>query len=109
FQSAQAIYEKLEEPVEVAELLNRMAWLYREKDDLDSAKEHAERARAILEPMEPTIVFGYVKNMLGVIEYASGDWQKSRDILMEAVTIATTIGSDQLKKVAGTNLGNTLW
>src|SRR6185369_14436067 len=35
FQSAQAIYEKLEEPVEVAELLNRMAWLYKEKDDLD--------------------------------------------------------------------------
>jgi len=109
FQSAQAIYEKLEEPVEVAELLNRMAWLYREKDDLDSAKEHAERARAILDPMEPTIVFGYVKNMLGVIEYALGDWQKSRELLLQAVSIGTTIGSDQLKKVAGSNLGNTLW
>ena len=109
FQSAQAIYEQLNEPVEVAELLNRMAWLYKDKDDFNAAREAVEKAQAILEPMEPSIVYGYVFNMLGVLDYSVGNWQKSRDTLLEAVAIGTKVGSDQLKKVASTNLGNTLW
>ncbi|MCU1244682.1 MAG: uncharacterized protein JWN02_592, partial [Acidobacteria bacterium] len=109
FQNALAIYEGLGQTLEVAELLNRMAGLYRDKDDFDAARASAERARLMLEPMLPNIVYGYVKNMLGLVEYASGNWQKAKAFLLEAFSIGEQVGSDQLKKVASTNLGNTLW
>ncbi|HEX8153491.1 MAG TPA: sigma 54-interacting transcriptional regulator, partial [Thermoanaerobaculia bacterium] len=97
------------EVFEVAELLNRIAWLHREKDDFSAAREVCERARALLQDREPNVVFGYVKNMLGVIAYACGDWKKSKKELLEAVAIGEKVGSEQLVKVASTNLGNTLW
>jgi Nif-specific regulatory protein len=109
FQNALAIYEELGAKVDVAEMLNRVAWLYRLKDDLDTARQTADRARVMLEDMEPTVVYGYIKNILGLIEYARGDWERSRDILEEAVAIGMRLNSDQLCKVASTNLGNTLW
>jgi len=109
FQNAMALYEELGQKLEVAELLNRTAGLYREKDDLEAARRTADRAREMLEDQEPNVVYGYVKNMLGIVEYALGNWQKSREILAEAFKIGEKVGSDQLKKVASTNLGNTLW
>src|ERR1051326_7681318 len=102
-------YEELGQKREVAELLNRTAGLYREKDDLEAARRTADRAREMLEDQEPNVVYGYIKNMLGIVEYALGNWQKSRQILAEAFKIGEKVGSDQLKKVASTNLGNTLW
>ena len=95
--------------IEVAELLNRIAWLHREKDDHEAARASAERALQLLDPSEPNIVFGYVMNMLGVIEFSLGNWQKSRELLMEALKVGEKVGSEQLCKVASTNLGNTLW
>jgi Nif-specific regulatory protein len=112
YQSALTIYERLGQTVDVAEMLNRIAWLHRMRDDLDAARDTAERARTMLErqtSMQPTVVYGYVKNMLGLIEYARGNWQRSREILEEAVTIGERLHSDQLCKVASMNLGNTLW
>ena len=109
YQSALAIYERLEQTVDVAEMLNRIAWLYRQRDDYATARETAERARVMLEKMEPTVVYGYVKNMLGLIEFAGGNWQRSREILEEAVAIGEKLGSEQLRKVASMNLGNTVW
>ncbi|HEX8617416.1 MAG TPA: tetratricopeptide repeat protein, partial [Thermoanaerobaculia bacterium] len=109
YQSALAIYEKLEQTVDVAEMLNRIAWLYRQRDDFATARDTAERARVMLEKMEPTVVYGYVKNMLGLIEFAWGNWQRSREILEEALAIGEKLGSDQLRKVAMMNLGNTVW
>lgn len=109
FHSALEVYRKLEQTLEVAELLNRIAGLHREKDDFDAARQSAARARAMLEPMEPNIVYGYVKNMLGIIEFAVGNWKKAKEILLEAYSIGEKVGSDQLQKVASTNLGNTLW
>jgi len=94
-------------------MLNRIAWLYRMRDDFDTARETAERARAMLEAppysSEPTVVYGYVKNILGLIEFARGNWQRSREILEEAVAIGEKLGSEQLARVASMNLGNTLW
>ncbi|MBV9477515.1 MAG: sigma 54-interacting transcriptional regulator [Acidobacteria bacterium] len=112
YQSALTIYERLEQTVDVAEMLNRIAWLHRMRDDLDAARDTAERARLMLESqtsMQPTVVYGYVKNMLGLIEYARGNWQRSREILEEAIAIGERLHSDQLCKVASMNLGNTLW
>ncbi|HEX7151758.1 MAG TPA: sigma 54-interacting transcriptional regulator [Thermoanaerobaculia bacterium] len=109
FQHALVIYERARQTLEVAELLNRIAWLYREKDDFTAARESAERAGAMLEGQEPSVVFGYVKNMLGVIEYSLGNWHRSNQLLREAVAIGERLGSEQLCKVAGSNLGNTLW
>ncbi|HXG57597.1 MAG TPA: sigma 54-interacting transcriptional regulator [Thermoanaerobaculia bacterium] len=109
FQNALDLYRKLGQTSEVAELLNRTAGLYREKDDFASARQSAERALAMLDPAEPSAVHGYVRNMLGVIEFAVGDWQRSKEILLEAWAVAERAGSDQLRKVVSTNLGNTLW
>jgi len=109
FQNALSIYEQAGDVLDVAELLNRIAWLHREKDDLDTARAFAERAGALLESGEATAVYGYVKNMLGIIELARGNWQNAREILLEAITIGEITGSDQLCKVASTNLANTLW
>jgi Nif-specific regulatory protein len=109
FHGALAIFEQLEDELAVAEMLNRIAWQHRMRDDLDGARDSAERARQMLQNSEPTVVYGYVKNMLGVIEFARGNWQRSREILEEAVELGNRLQSDQLRKVASMNLGNTLW
>src|SRR5216684_7866043 len=109
FQNAIEQFERLGMSIEVAELLNRIAWLHREKDDPEGARASAERALQLLNPDEPNIVFGYVINMLGVIEYNLGNWQKSRELLIESLKVGEKVGSEQLCKVASTNLGNTLW
>jgi Nif-specific regulatory protein len=109
YQSALFIYERLGKTPDVAEMLNRIAWMYRMRDDLASAHEYAGRAQAMLEATEPTVVYGYIKNTLGLIEFAGGNWQRSREFLEEAVRIGERLGSEQLRKVASMNLGNTLW
>ncbi|HEX9984695.1 MAG TPA: sigma 54-interacting transcriptional regulator [Thermoanaerobaculia bacterium] len=109
FQNGLAIYERAGQRLDVAELLNRTAWIHREKDDFAAARDAAERAGAMLEGQEPSVVLGYVKNMLGVIEYSRGNWDRSNQFLSEAVSIGDRVGSDQLRKVATSNLGNTLW
>jgi Nif-specific regulatory protein len=109
YQNAIEQYETLGMTNDVAELLNRIAWLHREKDDPESARASAQRALELLDPNEPNIVYGYVMNMLGVIEFSLGNWQKSRAPLMEALHVGEKVGSEQLCKVAATNLGNTLW
>lgn len=108
FQSAMSEFERLGATEEVAEILNRIAGLHRERDDHAAARECAERALRMLEGTPPNVVYGYVKNMLGVIDYSTGNWQKSREPLMQALEVAEKIGSEQLSKVASTNLGNTL-
>ncbi|HYI09596.1 MAG TPA: sigma 54-interacting transcriptional regulator [Thermoanaerobaculia bacterium] len=109
YQGALAIYERLGQTVDVAEMLNRIAWMYRMRDDFTTARETAERARVMLETMEPTVVYGYVKNILGLIEFAGGNWQRSRELLTESLAIGEKLGSEQLCKVASMNLGNTVW
>ena len=109
FHGALGIYEQLGNKLDVAEMLNRIAGQHRMRDDLDSARETAERARQMLADGEPSVVYGYVQNMLGLIEFARGNWQRSREILEEAVQLGDRLESDQLRKVASMNLGNTLW
>jgi len=109
FQNAIDHFERLGMMNEVAELLNRMAWLHREKGDPEAALASASRALELLDRNEPNIVYGYVMNMLGVVEYNLGNWQKSRELLIEALKVGEKVGSEQLCKVASTNLGNTLW
>src|SRR5882757_4506561 len=109
FQNAIDQFEKLGMPLEVAELLNRIAGLHREKADPEAARAFSERALQLLDANEPNIVFGYVLNMLGLIEYSLGNWQKSRAMLMHALKVGEKVGSERLCKVASTNLGNTLW
>ncbi len=109
YQNAIDHFERLGMPIDVAELLNRIAWLHRDKNDHEAARASSERALQLLNPSEPNIVFGYVKNMLGCIEYTLGNWQKSRELLLESLAVAEKVDSEQLCKVASTNLGNTLW
>src|SRR3954470_20026902 len=72
FQNAIEHFEKLGMKTDVAELLNRIAWLHREKADPEAARASAARALQLLDPNEPNIVFGYVMNMLGCIEFGLG-------------------------------------
>ena len=109
FQNAIDQFEKLGMTLEVAELLNRIAGLHREKDDPEAARASSEKALHLLDPAEPNIVFGYVMNMLGCIEYSLGNWQKSQGLLMRSLKVGEKVGSERLCKVASTNLGNTLW
>jgi Nif-specific regulatory protein len=109
FQNALDHFERLGDTLEVAELLNRIAWVHRDKDDYESARLSAERALAMLDGGKPNIVYGYVKNMLGILAYSMGDWQRAKGLLLEALTVGSEINSEQLCKVASTNLGNTLW
>jgi Nif-specific regulatory protein len=109
YDNAREIFEQLGETLEVAEMLNRQAWIYRETDDFELARQSGERAMQLLEGAESNIVYGYIKNMLGTVEYALGNWQKSKELLLEAVEVGAKVGSEQLCKVASTNLGNTLW
>jgi Nif-specific regulatory protein len=109
FQGALAIFERTGEMLDVAEMLNRMAFLHHLRDDPDMARETARRALDMLQALEPTVVHGYVKNMLGLIEYGRGNWLGAREIFEEAVAISEKLGSEQLAKVASMNLGNTLW
>ncbi|MEK6372266.1 MAG: sigma 54-interacting transcriptional regulator [Acidobacteriota bacterium] len=109
FQNALAQFESLGETLEVAELLNRSAALHREKDDYEGARVISERALQLLEGREPNIVYAYVKNMLGCIEFNLGNWQKAKALLLESLHLGNTLASEQLCKVASTNLGNTLW
>jgi Nif-specific regulatory protein len=109
FQNAIDQFEKLGMTLEVAELLNRIAGLHRERDDPEAARASSERALQLLDANEPNIVFGYVKNMLGLIEYNLGNWQKAHELFMESLKVGEKVGSERLCKVASTNLGNTLW
>ena len=76
FQNAMTLYEELGQKLDVAELLNRTAGLLREKDDLEGARKTADRARGMLEDGEPNVVYGYIKTMLVIVEYALGNGQK---------------------------------
>jgi Nif-specific regulatory protein len=109
FQNALEQFEKLGDTLEVAELLNRSAWLHREKDDYAGARAFSERALALLDGAEPNVVHGYIKNTLGAIEFNQGNWQKAKELLHEALEVGDKIGSEQLCKTASTNLANALW
>jgi Nif-specific regulatory protein len=109
FQAAMTEFDRLGDKLEVAELLNRTAALFRAQDDFISARDFVDRALRLLEGEPPSVVIGYVMTMLGLLEYSTGNWQKSRETLLEALAIADKVGSEQLCKVASTNLGNTLW
>jgi Nif-specific regulatory protein len=109
YQNAIDQFEKLGRWDDVAELLNRIAWMHRERDDYAAARASSERALALLDPTEPTVVFGYVMNTLGCLEFNLGNWQAAREILIEALKVADKVGSEQLSKVVTTNIGNALW
>ena len=109
FQNALDIYEQLAQKCDVAEMMNRIAGLYREKDNMELASEMAEKARLMLVDEPPTVVTGYIRNTQALIEYALGNWQRAKQILLDAYCIGDLVGSDQLKKKALTNLGNALW
>jgi Nif-specific regulatory protein len=109
FHNALAQFEQLGQTSEVAELLNRIAWMHRDKDDYATARACAQRAADLLDPNEPNIIYGYVKNMLGILDFNLGDWDSSKQQLEEAVAIGQRVQSRQLVKVSSTNLANTLY
>ncbi|MFZ2493638.1 MAG: tetratricopeptide repeat protein, partial [Thermoanaerobaculia bacterium] len=108
-QHALSIYEERGSPEDVAEVLNRLAWLHRLRDDLAAARAASARAKSVLAGRPLTPVTGYVENVLGIIEFAAGNWEASREAHERALAIGAEVGSAHLRRVAATNLGNTLW
>jgi Nif-specific regulatory protein len=109
FHNALDQFEQLGQKLEVAELLNRIAQMHRDKDDYEAARASAQRAADLLAGDRTNIVFGYVKNMLGIIAFNTGDWEESKRHLNEAMAIGEKAGSKQLVKYASTNLANTVY
>src|SRR5258706_3569933 len=109
FHNAMEQFEQLGQKLEVAELLNRIAWMYRDKDDYQAARASAQRAADLLSDDKSSIVYGYIKNMLGIIAFNVGAWDESKGHLDEALAIGRKVGSKQLTKYASTNLANTVY
>ena len=109
YHAACAIYEAADRANDVAELLNRIAWMQKERGDFLEAEHSARRALALVDVSEPTSVYGYIKNTLGVIAYSLGDWQQAKTLFLEALERGEQLGSGSLVSVTKTNLGNTLW
>ena len=84
-------FEQLGQKMEVAELLNRIAWMYRDKDDYEAARASVQRAVDLLSDARTSIVYGYVKNMLGIIAFNVGSWEESKQHLHEALAIGISL------------------
>src|SRR5204862_1705390 len=95
YQNALDQFEKLGETLEVAELLNRSAWLHREKDDYEGARSIARRAPALLDGSGPNIVYGYATNVLGSIESNLASSDKAKDLVMKTLEIGDKLCSGQ--------------
>jgi Nif-specific regulatory protein len=109
FQNAMQLFQQSGATHDVAEMLNRIAWLQKEKGDFNEASRSATQAMQLIEgePLSPTT--GYVHHTLGIIAYARGDWQSARGAFERALNLGESIGSDQLRKVSTASLGNVMW
>ncbi len=109
FHRAHQIFKRAGSTLDVAEMLNRIAWTAKEKGDLPEAEASALEAAALIENEPISPIHGYVKNTQGVIAYGRGDWAASRVLFEQACSIAEILVSSHLRKVTTTNLGNVMW
>jgi tetratricopeptide (TPR) repeat protein len=108
FHNAMEQFEQLGQKLEVAELLNRIAWMYRDKDDYQAARASAQRAADLLSDDTSSIVYGYIKNMLGIIAFNVGAWDESKQHLDAALAIGRKVGSKQLTTSASWSTGGAI-
>jgi Nif-specific regulatory protein len=109
FGNAIQIYERVDRSIDVAEILNRMAWIHKDKGDLAESERTASQAASLIERLPVATVHGYVSNIIGVIAYSRGDWQRARPHFERALAISEQLESAQLRKVATSNLAAAMW
>jgi Nif-specific regulatory protein len=109
YNNAVRAYENNGELIDVAEMLNRIGWVHRDKGDFAEAEKVAQQAARLIDDLPITPVHGYIQNALGEIAFSRGDWDGAKPFFEKAREIAETTGSRQLSKVSSTNLGNVLW
>ncbi|MCM2315525.1 MAG: protein kinase, partial [Thermoanaerobaculia bacterium] len=73
FHNAMQIFQRHSRPLDVAEMLNRMAWIHIDKGDFGEAERSGLEAIRILEKMPLAPAHGYTRNILGVISSARGE------------------------------------
>jgi Nif-specific regulatory protein len=109
FESAMAIYRTQGEERDVAEMLNRTAWLLKERGDLAEAERSAAQASELIATLPQSPIHGYIEHTVGTIAYARGDWQQAREAFERSLQLGESTASEQLRKVATASLGNVLW
>ncbi|MBI2215165.1 MAG: sigma 54-interacting transcriptional regulator [Acidobacteria bacterium] len=109
FQNAMQTFQRHARPLDVAEMLNRMAWIHIDKGDFSEAERSGLEAIRILQPLPLAPAHGYTRNILGVISSARGDLVPAEKLFQEALLNAETLGSAQLRKVTANNLANILY
>ncbi len=109
FQDAMQIHERLGSATDVAELLNRTAWIHRDRGEFAEAERTAQQASRMIggDPLSP--LHGYVEDMLGEIAYGRGDWETARVHFEKAFETAERLDCEQLRRVSSRHLGNVLW
>jgi Nif-specific regulatory protein len=108
-QEALRLYRESGSSTDTAEVLNRIAWVQKEKGDLGEAERTARQALDALDGNEPAAAQGYIRNTLGRIALARSDWATARSCFEEALEVARAAGSDQLQKEVTANIGHVLW
>ena len=109
FHNAMQIFQRHGRPLDVAEMLNRMAWIHIDKGDFSEAERSGIEAIRILEHLPLAPAHGYTRNILGVISSARGELVPAEQLFQEALRNAETLGSGQLRKVTANNLANVLY
>jgi Nif-specific regulatory protein len=109
FEAARGVYERHGRRLDVAEMLNRIAWIRIDKGDFAEAEKAGLEATALLDGMALSPALGYTKNILGVVSLARGELDRARSMFEDALAISKAIGSPQLGKVTTNNLAGVLY
>lgn len=109
FENARAAYAAGDRRLDVAEMLNRMAWIEIDKGDFEEAEKAGLEAIEMLRGASLAPALGYTKNILGVVSSARGNLERAKALFEEALQVALEIGSQQLAKVTTNNLADVLY
>jgi putative nucleotidyltransferase with HDIG domain len=94
-----------EDPRTTADVLRRMAAVYRERGDLDLAQEKLQLSREVAEKGGIQDKLAATLNSLGLVEMLRGNREEASALYLEARKIADELGDDGIVAVVDQNLG----
>ncbi|MDX1415428.1 MAG: LuxR C-terminal-related transcriptional regulator [Candidatus Promineifilaceae bacterium] len=83
--AAEALFRELNDRPGLAYALNRLGEIYRLGGELTSARQNYEEGLAICRETGEVIREHFLYNNLGLIAFAEGDYERSRDLLLRAL------------------------
>ncbi|MDP9347861.1 MAG: tetratricopeptide repeat protein, partial [Gemmatimonadota bacterium] len=88
-----------------ADILRRMAAVYRERGDLDLAQEKLQQSRDVAHKAGDSELLAAALNGLAVLEMLRGNREPATALYVEARAIANSGGSDRMVAIVDQNLG----